>query len=195
MICSPDSWWKSASSSPTSWASKSIAWPSPFLGSITARRHFPWVFPRSTSNPFHLHHIILFILIYPEIYGDTCLQMLRNQFLKKTIVLGERTWLLFKDQWTAGLCFNLCSNLCSKLSNQWFPVRATCTITHLCPVLCQAGYLSAIRVFVCHICDHARSIFSLFLISYLPPTCTFLYCSSTEQPSQATMLSPFQWKS
>ena len=67
--------------------------------------------------------------------------------------MGERTWLLFKDQWTAGLCFNLCSNLCSKLSNQWFPVRATCTITHLCPVHCQAGYLSAIRVFVGHICD------------------------------------------
>ena len=51
------------------------------------------------------------------------------------------------------------------------------------------------RVFVRHICDHARSIFSLFLISHLPPTCTFLYCSSTEQPSRATMLSPFQWKS
>ena len=56
--------------------------------------------------------------------------------------MGVRTWLLFKDQWTAGLCFNLCSNLCSKLSNQWFPVRATCTITHLRPV--QAGYLSLI---------------------------------------------------
>ena len=101
--------------------------------------------------------------------------------------MEERTWLLFKAQWTAGLCFNLCSNLCSKLSNQWFPVRATCAITHLCPVHCQAGYLSAIRVFVRHICDHARSIFSLFL----PPTCTFLYCSSTKQPSRATMLSPW----
>ena len=56
--------------------------------------------------------------------------------------MGERTRLLFKDQWTAGLCFNLCSNLCSKLSNQLFPVRATCTITHLCPVHFQAGYLS-----------------------------------------------------
>ena len=58
--------------------------------------------------------------------------------------MGERTRLLFKDQWTAGLCFNLCSNLCSKLSNQWFPVRATCTITHLCPVHFQAVYLSLI---------------------------------------------------
>ena len=118
MICSPDSWWKSASSSPTSWASKSIAWPSPFLGSITARRHFPWVFPRSTSNPFHLHHIILFILIYPEIYGDTCLQMLRNQFLKKQLL------------WERG---HDCS---SKISEQQACV-STCVLTCVpsCPII------------------------------------------------------------
>ena len=190
MIWSPESWWQSASSSSTSWASKSIAWPSPFLGSITARRHFPWVFPRSTSNPFHLHHIILFIFIYPEIYGDTFLQLLRNQFIK-IICYGREDMIVLQISVNSRLVFQLVFQLVFEVVQSMVSRQSNLYNYTPLPRSLSSSVSFINRVFVGHIFDHARSIFSLFL----PPACTFLYCSSTEQPSRATMLSPFQWKS